>query len=118
MRKNIFEDEVDRKILMKHNLLVKAKYSLNLVQNRIFEILLYYFQKEKEGILSCEISRSQLKRCIGKEIYIISSFKIIVSIKIYHVFINTYRFLPTATLPPKFYALTITYFSIFFNILC
>lgn len=67
MRKNIFEDEVDRKILMKHNLLVKAKYSLNLVQNRIFEILLYYFQKEKEGILSCEISRSQLKRCIGKE---------------------------------------------------
>lgn len=67
MRKNVFENETDKKVLMKHNLLVKAKYSLNLVQNRIFEVLLYYFQKEKEGILSCEISREQFKNCIGKE---------------------------------------------------
>jgi plasmid replication initiation protein len=66
LRKHFGTDE-DIKVLMKHNALVKAKYNLTLVQNRVFELLLYKFQKEKDGILSCEIHRSELRNLIGKE---------------------------------------------------
>ncbi len=66
LRKQFGTDE-DIKVLMKHNSLVKAKYNLTLVQNRVFELLLYKFQKEKEGILSCEIHRDELRSLIGKE---------------------------------------------------
>ena len=62
-----FATEEDNKILMKHNSLIKAKYNLTLVQNRVFELLLYKFQKEKDGILSCEVCREELKNLIGKE---------------------------------------------------
>ena len=62
-----FATEEDNKILMKHNSLIKAKYNLTLVQNRVFELLLYKFQKEKDGILSCEVCREELKKLIGKE---------------------------------------------------
>ncbi|WP_128609241.1 RepB family plasmid replication initiator protein [Clostridium haemolyticum] len=34
------------KILMKNNILVQAKYNLTLVENRIFTLLLYKFQKK------------------------------------------------------------------------
>lgn len=66
LRKQFGTDD-DIKILMKHNSLVKAKYNLTLVQNRVFELLLYKFQKEKDGILSCDIHRSELRYLIGKE---------------------------------------------------
>ena len=36
-----FGNGKDIKVLMKYNELVKAKYSLTLVQNRVFELLLY-----------------------------------------------------------------------------
>ena len=62
-----FGTDEDIKVLMKHNSLVKAKYNLTLVQNRVFELLLYKFQKEKDGILSCEIHRNELRNLIGKE---------------------------------------------------
>ncbi|MGL5717509.1 MAG: replication initiation protein, partial [Paraclostridium sp.] len=62
-----FGTDEDIKILMKHNALVKAKYNLTLVQNRVFELLLYKFQKEKEGILSCKIHRDEFRNLIGKE---------------------------------------------------
>ncbi|MGL4877033.1 replication initiation protein [Paraclostridium dentum] len=62
-----FGNEEDIKILMKHNALVKAKYNLTLVQNRVFELLLYKFQKEKDGILSCEVHRDEFRNLIGKE---------------------------------------------------
>lgn len=64
---NQFVAEEDIKVLMKDNSLIKAKYNLTLVQNRIFEILLYKFQKEKDGILSCEVHRDEFKKLIGKE---------------------------------------------------
>lgn len=66
IRKQFGTDE-DIKVLMKHNALVKAKYNLTLVQNRIFELLLYKFQKEREGILSCEVHRNEFRNLIGKE---------------------------------------------------
>ncbi|MGL5753895.1 MAG: replication initiation protein [Paraclostridium sp.] len=62
-----FGTDEDIKVLMKHNALVKAKYNLTLVQNRVFELLLYKFQKEKEGILSCEVHRDEFRNLIGKE---------------------------------------------------
>lgn len=65
--RNHFGTDEDIKVLMKHNSLVKAKYNLTLVQNRVFELLLYKFQKEKDGILSCEIHRNELRNLIGKE---------------------------------------------------
>lgn len=66
IRKQFGTDE-DIKVLMKHNSLVKAKYNLTLVQNRVFELLLYKFQKEREGILICEVHRNELRNLIGKE---------------------------------------------------
>lgn len=66
IRKQFGNDE-DIKVLMKHNSLVKAKYNLTLVQNRVFELLLYKFQKERKGILSCEIHRNEFRDLIGKE---------------------------------------------------
>lgn len=66
LRKQFGTDE-DIKVLMKHNALVKAKYNLTLVQNRVFELLLYKFQKEKDGILSCEVHRDEFRNLIGKE---------------------------------------------------
>lgn len=66
LRKQFGTDE-DIKVLMKHNALVKAKYNLTLVQNRVFELLLYKFQKEKDGILSCEVHRDEFRSLIGKE---------------------------------------------------
>lgn len=62
-----FGTDKDIKVLMKHNSLVKAKYNLTLVQNRIFELLLYKFQKEKDGILRCEVHRDEMRSLIGKE---------------------------------------------------
>ncbi len=64
---NQLATDKDIKILMKHNALIKAKYSLTLVQNRVFEFLLYNFQKEKDGVLSCKIHRDDFKKLIGKE---------------------------------------------------
>lgn len=52
------------KILMKNNLLIQAKYSLTLVENRIFLLILYKLQKENDGVLSCEISHDEFKQII------------------------------------------------------
>ncbi|CAG7839570.1 hypothetical protein CLOHAE12215_00983 [Clostridium haemolyticum] len=52
------------KILMKNNILVQAKYNLTLVENRIFTLLLYKFQKNKKGILTCTLSYEEFKNLI------------------------------------------------------
>lgn len=52
------------KILMKNNVLIQAKYSLTLVENRIFLLMMYKLQKESEGVLSCEISHEEFKLVI------------------------------------------------------
>lgn len=52
------------KILMKNNVLIQAKYSLTLVENRIFLLMMYKLQKESEGVLSCEISHEEFKSVI------------------------------------------------------
>ncbi|MGL6107245.1 replication initiation protein [Romboutsia sp.] len=52
------------KILMKNNVLIQAKYSLSLVENRIFLLMMYKLQRESEGVLSCEISHEEFRQVI------------------------------------------------------
>ncbi|MCJ8341828.1 MAG: replication initiation protein [Cetobacterium sp.] len=57
----LIEELENDKILMKNNILVKARYNLSLVENRIFLFMLYKLQREAKGILKCEISHKEFK---------------------------------------------------------
>ena len=61
---NDYKNIQNPKILMKNNLLIQAKYSLTLVENRIFLLMMYKLQKESDGVLSCEISHDEFKQII------------------------------------------------------
>jgi len=61
---NDYKDIQNPKILMKNNVLIQAKYSLTLVENRIFLLMMYKLQKESNGVLSCEISHDEFKQII------------------------------------------------------
>ncbi|MGL5713557.1 MAG: replication initiation protein, partial [Paraclostridium sp.] len=58
--------EEKHEILMKHNDLVKSKYNITLNENRLFVYILYKLQRERKGILSCEITREELGRFIKR----------------------------------------------------
>ncbi|MGL5753173.1 MAG: replication initiation protein, partial [Paraclostridium sp.] len=58
--------EKKHEILMKHNDLVKSKYNITLNENRLFIYILYKLQREKKGVLSCEISRCELEKFIKR----------------------------------------------------
>lgn len=60
----LIEELENDRILMKNNILVKARYNLSLVENRIFLFMLYKLQRESEGILKCEISHKEFKDII------------------------------------------------------
>ena len=60
----LIEELETNKILMKNNLLVKARYNLSLVENRIFLFMLYKLQKEFNGILKCSIPHREFKDII------------------------------------------------------
>lgn len=55
----------DKKILMKNNVLVKARYNLSLVQSRIFIVMLYELQKDEKRGMSCSLSRKDLQKLIS-----------------------------------------------------
>ncbi|MEG2787379.1 MAG: replication initiation protein, partial [Romboutsia sp.] len=57
----LIEELENNKVLMKNNILVKARYNISLVENRIFLFMLYKLQKESNGILKCSISHSEFK---------------------------------------------------------
>ncbi|CEN31416.1 replication initiation protein [Paraclostridium sordellii] len=57
----LIEELENDRILMKNNILVKARYNLSLVENRIFLFMLYKLQRESKGILKCEISHKEFK---------------------------------------------------------
>lgn len=61
---NLIEELESNRVLMKNNMLVKARYSLSLVENRIFLSMLYKLQKRSDGILTCSISHSEFKDII------------------------------------------------------
>ncbi|KGM99779.1 hypothetical protein Z969_10415 [Clostridium novyi A str. 4570] len=53
----------EKKILMKNNILVQAKYNLTLVENKVFTLLLYNFQKQN-NILQCKLPYEAFKEVI------------------------------------------------------
>lgn len=58
------EELESNRILMKNNMLVKARYSLSLIENRVFLSMLYKLQKKSDGVLTCSISHSEFKDII------------------------------------------------------
>ncbi|MGL5716863.1 MAG: replication initiation protein [Paraclostridium sp.] len=61
---NLIEELENNRVLMKNNMLVKARYSLSLVENRIFLSMLYKLQKKSDGILTCSISHTEFKEIV------------------------------------------------------
>lgn len=61
---NLIEELESNRILMKNNMLVKARYSLSLIENRVFLSMLYKLQKKSDGVLTCSISHSEFKDII------------------------------------------------------
>lgn len=56
----------EKKILMKHNDIVKSKYEITVNSNRIFTYLLYAFQRDSdERKLVCEVSRADLAKLVN-----------------------------------------------------
>nr|WP_226890267.1 replication initiation protein [Paraclostridium dentum] len=60
----MIEELESNRILMKNNMLVKARYSLSLIENRVFLSMLYKLQKKSDGVLTCSISHSEFKDII------------------------------------------------------
>lgn len=56
---------IEKNILMKNNVLVKARYSLTLVQSKIFIVMLYKLQKDEKRGMSCSLPRKELQRLIS-----------------------------------------------------
>lgn len=55
-----------KEILMKNNELIKARYSLSVVENRIFMLMLFKLQKSPNGDMMCEIPRSEFRKVTKK----------------------------------------------------
>ncbi|KMJ93090.1 hypothetical protein CBCST_22550 (plasmid) [Clostridium botulinum C str. Stockholm] len=51
----------ESRVLMKNNIMIKSKYNISAIENRIFQVILYKLQKKNEDILSCEIYHSEFK---------------------------------------------------------
>lgn len=56
-----------KKILMKNNVLIKARYSLSLVQSNILISILYKLQRDQKGQATCIISRKELQNLIANK---------------------------------------------------
>lgn len=68
-----------QRILYKDNVLVKTKYELSLVENKLYNLLLYKFQKEG-NLLKCKITHSEIKEVIkNKETNTISGIHTVLS---------------------------------------
>jgi plasmid replication initiation protein len=52
---------------MKNNIIIKAKYNISTLENRIFLMLLYKLQKNNEDVIKCEISHEEFKSIIKKK---------------------------------------------------
>jgi len=75
----IFEDKKE-KILMKNNILVKAKYSLTTNESRVFLLMLFKLQKTPEGVLSCSIEHDEIAQFFkSKRDKTVDNIKVILS---------------------------------------
>lgn len=51
-------------ILMKNNVITKAKFSLTTVENRVFQLVMYKLQKKGVGVLECTITLDEFRKII------------------------------------------------------
>lgn len=54
------KEEYKNKILFKDNVLVRTKYDLKTIENKLFTMILYKFQKE-QNILKCKMTHEEIK---------------------------------------------------------
>lgn len=66
MTKKKKEQAKEQRVLMKDNLLIRTKYDLTLVENRLYTLILYKFQKEGE-VLKCTITPEEAREVIKKK---------------------------------------------------
>lgn len=52
------------KVLMKNNMITKAKFNITTVENRIFQLVMYKLQKKGAGVLECTITLDEFKEII------------------------------------------------------
>lgn len=55
-----------KRILMKDNILIRTKYDLTLVENKLYNLILYKFQKEGE-VLKCTITPEEIREVVKKK---------------------------------------------------
>lgn len=60
-------DRNEKNIVMKNNIIIKAKYNISTLENRIFLMLLYKLQKNNDDVIKCEISHEEFKTIIKKK---------------------------------------------------
>lgn len=56
--------EKKEEILMKNNVITKAKFNLTTVENRVFQLVMYKLQKKGVGVLECSITLDEFKKII------------------------------------------------------
>ncbi|MGL5753556.1 MAG: replication initiation protein, partial [Paraclostridium sp.] len=57
----------EKNIVMKNNIIIKAKYNISTLENRVFLMLLYKLQKNNDDVIKCEISHEEFKSIIKKK---------------------------------------------------
>lgn len=60
-------DTNEKNIVMKNNMIIKAKYNISTLENRIFLMLLYKLQRNNDDVIKCEISHEEFKSIIKKK---------------------------------------------------
>lgn len=51
-------------VLMKNNVITKAKFNITTVENRIFQLVMYKLQKKGTGVLECQITIDEFRKII------------------------------------------------------
>ena len=62
-------DEAKQEILIKNNIMVKAKYNLNTVENKVFQLILFNLQKQNKDTMLAEIPKRDFQSILNKDVY-------------------------------------------------
>lgn len=58
------EKKKDVQVLMKNNVITKAKFNITTVENRIFQLVMFKLQRKAMGLLECKIHLDEFKEVI------------------------------------------------------
>ena len=62
-------DDIKQEILIKNNIMVKAKYNLNTIENKVFQLILFNLQKQNKDTMLAEIPKKDFQNILNKDIY-------------------------------------------------